>query len=301
MRQVKRKVKVKTGVRVVGVLGLVLLIWFGISQPAFAPYHTAPQPQSPAPAQLVINEVLFLPESGEQLIEIANLGESEVDLSGWFLCNRPSYWGVPRGTTIGPGEFLVVHVGVRGENTETDLFAPGFARLNTTADEVALYSSSNFSSSSALVDFVQWGAARQRPTRLDVAISTGQWNSGEFVDVSDLEASQSIVYQGTGDGADAWTVGLATIGGPNEPTVEVDIRNFAFQPANIRVKVGTMVTWVQRDNVPHTVTSRTGLFDSGNLLLGQSFTFTFEKPGSYNYYCKIHPSMEGKVIVEEVP
>ncbi|MFQ5796595.1 MAG: lamin tail domain-containing protein, partial [Candidatus Bipolaricaulia bacterium] len=179
MRQMNRRVKVG-----IGILGLSLLFWVGFSPSAFT--------------QVVINEVLFLPDSGEQLIEIANLGDAEAELTGWFLCNRPSYWRFPSGTTIAPGEVLVVHVGVRGENTETDLFASGLSRLNATADETALYSSGNFGSANALVDFVQWGAARQSPTRLNVAISAGQWNSGEFVDISALEVGQSIAYQGTG-------------------------------------------------------------------------------------------------------
>jgi plastocyanin len=87
---------------------------------------------------------------------------------------------------------------------------------------------------------------------------------------------------------------------PEKPieTARVEIRNFAFQPATIRVKVGTTVTWTQQDSIPHTVTSRTGLFDSGSLSLGETFEYTFDELGTYEYYCTIHPSMTGRVIVE---
>lgn len=89
----------------------------------------------------------------------------------------------------------------------------------------------------------------------------------------------------------------------NEPPVEtetVEIINFAFRPASIRVKKGTKVTWMQKDNTPHTVTSTnpTGLFDSGTLSQNQQFAFTFDHPGTVEYHCALHPSMTGKVIVE---
>ncbi len=89
----------------------------------------------------------------------------------------------------------------------------------------------------------------------------------------------------------------------NEPPVEtqtVEIINFSFRPASIRVKKGTKVTWVQRDSAPHTVTSTNpaGLFDSGALSQNGRFEFTFNNLGTVEYYCAIHPYMKGKVTVE---
>ena len=62
------------------------------------------------------------------------------------------------------------------------------------------------------------------------------------------------------------------------------------------VKAGTQVTWVNRDNTQHTTTSNSGLWDSGILNPGQSFSFTFNTPGTYSYICNVHP-MTGVVIV----
>jgi len=78
----------------------------------------------------------------------------------------------------------------------------------------------------------------------------------------------------------------------------ITIRGMAFEPAGIRVKPGTTVTWVQADRAPHTVSSNGGKFDSATLQAGQSFTFEFNEAGVYDYTCGIHPMMRGKVIVE---
>ena len=79
---------------------------------------------------------------------------------------------------------------------------------------------------------------------------------------------------------------------------EVAIANFAFNPASLTVKVGTTVKWTNSDSVAHTVTSDTGLFDSGDLSQGQSFSYTFTTAGTYPYHCTPHHAkMAGTVIV----
>ncbi|MCX6757723.1 MAG: cupredoxin family copper-binding protein [Candidatus Nomurabacteria bacterium] len=79
----------------------------------------------------------------------------------------------------------------------------------------------------------------------------------------------------------------------------VSIKNFSFSPATLNVKTGTKVTWVNNDSVGHTVTSDTnGIFDSGIISPGQSFSFTFVNAGSIGYHCTPHPMMKGNVVVE---
>jgi plastocyanin len=80
----------------------------------------------------------------------------------------------------------------------------------------------------------------------------------------------------------------------------VTIDNFAFGPAAITVAAGTKVTWTNRDDEPHTVTSADDpkLFKSAALDTGDSFSFTFDKPGTYRYFCSIHPHMTGTVVVK---
>lgn len=71
----------------------------------------------------------------------------------------------------------------------------------------------------------------------------------------------------------------------------------AYQPANLTVAAGQTVTWRNFGLGPHTVTSSTGLFDSGRLNGGESFAYTFSSAGTYLYACAIHPEMKGEVVV----
>jgi YVTN family beta-propeller protein len=83
-----------------------------------------------------------------------------------------------------------------------------------------------------------------------------------------------------------------------EIPVKAEIKAYAF-PDPIRAKVGQAVTWTNLDSVPHSVTSDDGGWDSGPIAMGQSFTKVFDKAGSYDYHCAIHPSMTGSVLVLE--
>jgi plastocyanin len=87
---------------------------------------------------------------------------------------------------------------------------------------------------------------------------------------------------------------------PSPPgnTNTITIQNYAFNPSTLTVKVGTNVTWINEDSMSHTVTSDDGLFESGSLSNGQTFIYTFNTPGTYNYHCSIHTSMTAKIIVE---
>jgi len=80
--------------------------------------------------------------------------------------------------------------------------------------------------------------------------------------------------------------------------VEVKIDNFTFAPQQISVKAGDTVTWTNRDDIPHTVTSKTQAFRSKAMDTDDKFSFTFTTPGSYAYFCSLHPHMTGTVVVE---
>jgi plastocyanin len=79
------------------------------------------------------------------------------------------------------------------------------------------------------------------------------------------------------------------------PSVRISM--FPFTPGTLTVPVGTKVTWTNRDEEPHTVFSLTKAFQSDALDTDQSFSFTFDKPGTYNYICTIHPNMKGTITV----
>ncbi|EKE06150.1 MAG: blue (type1) copper protein [uncultured bacterium] len=84
----------------------------------------------------------------------------------------------------------------------------------------------------------------------------------------------------------------------NQKEVQMDIQDYAFQKPNIRIKVGTKVTWTNRDSVRHTATADDGSFDTGLLAQGESGSYVFTTPGTFGYYCIPHPNMRGTIIVE---
>jgi plastocyanin len=100
----------------------------------------------------------------------------------------------------------------------------------------------------------------------------------------------------------AMAVPAAKIGRAAAPAplaeAEVKIDNFSFGPQIITVAPGTKVTWKNRDDIPHTVVSADGVFKSRALDTDESFSFTFDKPGTYSYFCSIHPKMTGQVMVK---
>jgi plastocyanin len=96
------------------------------------------------------------------------------------------------------------------------------------------------------------------------------------------------------------TANNASAASPQAPAgapATVQISNFAFNPASLTVAKGAKVTWTNQDNAPHTITSTSGAFDSKTLQNGASWTFTFERAGTYDYGCSIHTSMKGRIIV----
>ena len=79
---------------------------------------------------------------------------------------------------------------------------------------------------------------------------------------------------------------------------EVKIDNFAYTPGVITMKVGTEVAWINHDDIPHTVDSTQGKFKSAALDTDNKFQFRFTEPGEYPFYCRMHPKMTGKVVVQ---
>ena len=84
---------------------------------------------------------------------------------------------------------------------------------------------------------------------------------------------------------------------PVQKKMTVSISNYAFNPPQLRVAPGTTVTWVNNDTVAHTATADNGLFDSGTIQPGGSYSVIFNGAGTVTYHCAIHPEMKGSVIV----
>ena len=85
----------------------------------------------------------------------------------------------------------------------------------------------------------------------------------------------------------------------NKPASGISIDNFTFGPARLTVKAGTTVTWTNRDDIPHGIGSADNAFARSKALdTDDAFSFTFTTPGTYQYFCYIHPHMVGTIVVE---
>ena len=85
-------------------------------------------------------------------------------------------------------------------------------------------------------------------------------------------------------------------GTPNTVTID----NFFFTPGTIAVKAGTTVTWTNKDDIPHGIGSANNAFPKSKALdTDDSYSFTFATPGTYQYFCYLHPKMVGSIVVEQ--
>jgi len=92
---------------------------------------------------------------------------------------------------------------------------------------------------------------------------------------------------------------LAQAQTPAATAAAVGIDNFTFNPATVTVKAGTTVTWTNKDDIPHGIAATNNTFKRSQALdTDDSFSFTFTTPGTYQYFCYIHPHMTGTIVVE---
>jgi plastocyanin len=89
----------------------------------------------------------------------------------------------------------------------------------------------------------------------------------------------------------------ASAGAASDPGAQIAIRNFQFLPATIEIHAGDTITWENGDEEIHSIVSSQGLFTSPGLEDAQRFSFRFDRPGTYEYRCALHPQMKGTVVV----
>jgi plastocyanin len=87
----------------------------------------------------------------------------------------------------------------------------------------------------------------------------------------------------------------AAVAAPGETHLTID--NFTFKPDAVTIPVGTRITWQNDDDIPHSIVETTGKFHSMALDTEDKFSFTFDKAGTFEYFCGLHPHMKGKVVV----
>ena len=104
----------------------------------------------------------------------------------------------------------------------------------------------------------------------------------------------------TGTILSAILLGSSAISAAQAEDANVNIDNFSFSPAQIMIAPGTKITWANRDDIPHTVTDAADprAFKSPPLDAGDTFSSVFSVPGTYHYFCSLHPHMQGTVVVK---
>jgi plastocyanin len=118
------------------------------------------------------------------------------------------------------------------------------------------------------------------------------YNTGRILTLSILITLSGLFFRCSDDD----DKGTDNNSGPLNPN-EVIIQGSSFSPAVFTVNAGTTVTWRNLDGMTHTVTSDTGLFDSGNIGNNRVYSYTFATPGEYPYHCTLHPGMSGTINV----
>lgn len=105
----------------------------------------------------------------------------------------------------------------------------------------------------------------------------------------------ALVLIAAGTGYPSSAVASASSQGVTDTVVKID--NFSFSPATLTVPVGTTVRWTNADDIPHTIVSDDKIFKSKALDTDEQFSYTFTKPGTYGYFCGLHPKMTAKIVV----
>lgn len=146
-------------------------------------------------------------------------------------------------------------------------------------------------------------ASTSGPERFD----SGNLDPGQsFTFVFELEGTYSYVDDRNDENAAYFGTIVVTAGSPSTPPpggggssgpVGIDVGDRIYRPASVTVGPGTTITWRNVDDRPHTVTDRAGSFDSGIFDTGGTYTRTFETPGTFQYFCTLHPDMVGTVSV----
>jgi plastocyanin len=119
--------------------------------------------------------------------------------------------------------------------------------------------------------------------------------AGAIVATYVLSGNMNMGGEGSGNSVQQPTASI-----PSNSTLLKIVANAgsnSFSPNPVEVKVGETVTWINDDPGRHTVTSKDGVFDSGMMGKGQSFSYIFDKAGRYSYFCSPHPGMVGTVVV----
>jgi plastocyanin len=123
--------------------------------------------------------------------------------------------------------------------------------------------------------------------------------AGAIVATYVLSGNTNMGVQGSGNSIQQPATATSISSNSTVVKIVANAGSNSFSPNPVEVNVGETVTWIDDDSGRHTLTSKDGIFNSGIMGKGQSFSFTFNKAGEYPYFCSPHPNMVGTVVVTE--
>jgi plastocyanin len=123
--------------------------------------------------------------------------------------------------------------------------------------------------------------------------------AGAIVATYVLSGNTNMGVQGSGNSIQQPATATSISSNSTVVKIVANAGSNSFSPNPVEVKVGETVTWINDDSGRHTLTSKDGIFNSGMMGKGQSFSYTFNKAGEYPYFCSPHPNMVGTVVVTE--
>lgn len=211
-------------------------------------------------AQVVINEI----QPSTKSVELKNIGTTSIDVSNYQLCNFPSYSRVG-GLAVSSGDFNLA---------PNEVLVVVFDKTLALNDgELGLYSSSSFSSSSAIVDYVEWGSTGHQ--RSSVAVSAGTWTTGNFVIAP--TGDESIEFDGSGDtDADYAIATTNSLGAENAAVTGVS--NVVVEKVSIYPNPTTNFVVVEQENIQSiTIYSTSGIEMASSTVSNTLDVSTFPK------------------------
>ncbi len=192
-------------------------------------------------AKIVINET-----DGDNIVQLKNIGTASLDISGYWLCNFPTYTqlsnlSIDGDLDLAPGETV-------------DIL--NFTAINKDDSELGLYSTNSFGSTDAIVDYIEWGSTGHQ--RSSVAVSAGTWTAGDFI--SSIPENDFIVYDGEGDAAADYTLNST-----------LSTEDFISNSVTVTLFPNPVLETLNISNTNYTNGDRVSLYDlSGKIVLSQS-------------------------------
>lgn len=133
----------------------------------------------------------------------------------------------------------------------------------------------------------------------DASLNAAQPTADAATETNAPAAGTPGATPSAGDATPSADDATPSAGGDGATEVMVTIDDFLFEPPALEIAVGTTVTWTNLGGVPHVATARDGLFDSRNLFTDETYSYTFEEAGTFDYFCRYHPRMTGTIVVED--